>query len=139
MAMADAEVTWETLRVHRDARGAVYEPLEERKLGGQRNLHVVINRPGAVRGNHFHREATEYISVSGPARVCYTSGQETATVLVDAEVVVRFRFPPGVAHAIENTGDADQVLVALSDRPHDPQAPDTVPHTLIDNTSGEMK
>jgi dTDP-4-dehydrorhamnose 3,5-epimerase-like enzyme len=132
-----AEVTWETLRVHKDVRGMVYEPLDAQTLGTQRNLHVVINRPGAVRGNHLHQEATEYISVSGPARVCYRQADRIATIMVAADSVTRFCFPPGVAHAIENTGDSDQLLVALSDRRHDPEAPDTVSHLLIAGDSGE--
>lgn len=131
------EVTWEPLRVHTDARGSVFEPLDGQQLRQQRNLHVVVNRPGAVRGNHLHRRAVEYISVSGPARVCYLKGETLETVLVDASIVLCFRFPPGVAHAIENTGEVDQVLVALTDRPHDPQAPDTVSHILIP-TEAEM-
>lgn len=131
------KVTWEPLRVHRDARGSVFEPLDGQLLCEQRNLHVVVNRPGAVRGNHFHRQAVEFISVGGPARVCYQKGEALETVLVDAGSVLCFRFPPGVAHAIENTGDADQVLVALTDRPHHPQEPDTVPQTLIHTDSGE--
>jgi dTDP-4-dehydrorhamnose 3,5-epimerase-like enzyme len=123
--------------VHRDDRGWVFEPLGGHLLGRQRNVHVVVNRPGAVRGNHFHREATEHISVSGPARVCYRQADQIATVLVEADSVACFRFPPGVAHAIKNTGNTDQVLVALSSHPHDPDAPDTVAHPLIISDNGE--
>jgi oxalate decarboxylase/phosphoglucose isomerase-like protein (cupin superfamily) len=114
----------------------VFEPLDAQTLGKQRNLHVVINRPGAVRGNHLHQEATEYISVGGPARVCYRQADRIATIMVAADRVIRFCFPPGVAHAIQNTGDDDQLLVAFSDRPHDPKTPDTVSHPLITGDSG---
>jgi hypothetical protein len=37
---------------------------------------------------------------------------------------------------IENTDKTDQVLVALSDRRHDPEAPDTVAHPLIAAKAG---
>lgn len=37
---------------------------------------------------------------------------------------------------IVNTAKTDQVLVALSDRPHDPKAPDTVAHLLIAGETG---
>lgn len=82
------KVTWEPLRVHRDARGSVFEPLDGQLLCDQRNLHVVVNHPG-------------------------------------------------VAHAIQNTGTEDQVLVALTDRFHNPQAPDTIHKTLINTDLGE--
>jgi dTDP-4-dehydrorhamnose 3,5-epimerase-like enzyme len=130
-------VTWETLRVMKDSRGSVFEPLDGQLLCEQRNLHVVVNRPGAVRGNHFHRQAVEFISVGGPARVCYQKGDEIESVLVDPGVVMRFRFPPGVAHAIQNIGTEDQVLVALTDRFHNPQAPDTIHKPLINTKLGE--
>ncbi|MDJ0781976.1 MAG: cupin domain-containing protein [Desulfosarcinaceae bacterium] len=124
-------VTWKAVPVHRDARGAVFEPIAEALLSRQRNIHVVINRPGAVRGNHYHRQTTERICVSGPGRVHYRRDETIVTVPIEADAVVCFYFPPGVAHAIENTGESDQVLVALSDKPHDPQSPDSVPASVV--------
>ena len=131
------DVTWELVSVYKDARGSVFEPLGGHLLCEQRNIHVVVNRPGAVRGNHFHRQAAEIISVSGPARVCYRKGEALETVCVDPGVVMRFRFPPGVAHAIQNTGAKDQILVSLADRPQSPQEPDSVPQAVIPADSGE--
>jgi hypothetical protein len=37
---------------------------------------------------------------------------------------------------IENTGKTDRILVAMSDRPHDPEAPDSVPQLLIATQRG---
>ena len=52
-----------------DPRGFVFEPLEGEALIQQRNVHVVVSRPGAVRGNHYHRVGTESLAVCGPALV----------------------------------------------------------------------
>jgi hypothetical protein len=40
-------------------------------------------------------------------------------------------FPPGVSHAIQNTGHTDSLLVAFNTCAHDPADPDTVQDILI--------
>jgi len=57
------------IKVHQDARGAVFEPLEPELLNGWRNVHAVLTEPGAVRGNHRHLRGTEMSSVGGAALV----------------------------------------------------------------------
>jgi len=119
------------LKVHSDARGAVFEPLEPQLLAGWRNVHTVITEPGAVRGNHAHLRGTEISAVVGPALVRY---REDAT-MHDAEVpggeVWRFRFPPGVAHAFKNTGTRPFVLVSFNTEEHNPAIPDVERVELI--------
>ncbi len=56
-------VVVEAVKVHSDFRGTVYEPIQPDELGFQRNIHVVTNLPGVVRGNHFHRRGTEIITI----------------------------------------------------------------------------
>lgn len=149
------------LRQARDARGVVFEPLDAVQLGAQRNVHVVLSAPGAVRGNHFHRVLHEVTVVMGPARVAWrpasvavapaiagtvgaapvaataaaAGAAPTATagsVDVPAGEAWRFEFPPGIAHAYLNTGQETQVLVAFSSEPHDPADPDTFRDPVID-------
>ncbi len=47
--------------------------------------------------------------------------------MVTPAAEVRVHYPPAVTHAIENTGDALQVLVVFSDKPLDFQVPDIYP------------
>src|SRR4051794_33051534 len=96
-ATTSPPVTITRLKVHSDARGAVFEPLEPALLAGWRNVHAVITEPGAVRGNHRHVRGTEYSSVSGAALVRYQQAGEVHDALVPAGEVWRFEFPPGVA------------------------------------------
>jgi len=126
------EVTVSEVRVIRDARGWVIEPVDEQDLHGIRNVHVVWTEPGHVRGNHYHRETTELLLVTGPARVCWEAAGRRQEVEVPAGAARRFVFPPGVAHAIQNTGSEPIVLIAFTNRPHDPTRPDTVRQVLID-------
>lgn len=120
-------VTVTEIEQSRDERGMVYEPLPPEAISDQRNVHVVFTEPGCVRGNHLHREATEILTVTGPARVRYR--EEATSGIVDVDVphgaTMAFRIPPGIAHAVANTGSEPNVLVAFQDRPHDPENPDT--------------
>jgi len=132
------------LKVHADARGAVFEPLEPELLAGWQNVHAVISEPGAVRGNHAHRRGTEISAVVGPTLVRYRESAAAAgatggaasdgavrEVLVPAGEVWRFRFPPGVAHAFKNTGPGPVLLVSFNTMRHDPAAPDVERVELI--------
>ena len=119
------------LKVHADARGAVFEPLEPELLAGWRNVHAVISEPGTVRGSHAHRRGTEITTVVGPALVRYRADGGVHDAPVPAGEVWRFRFPPGVAHAFRNTGERPLVLVSFNTQQHDPAVPDVERVELI--------
>ncbi len=121
----------ESVRVYSDERGIVFEPLEGEKLGGQGNVHVVVSRPGAVRGNHVHARGTETVVVVGPALVRYREEGAVRDVRIPPDEALRFVFPPGVAHAICGTGEGPALLVAFNSLAHDPQRPDTRADILI--------
>lgn len=120
------------LEPFRDERGIAYEPISPEELAGQRNVHVVVTRPGHVRGNHLHYRETEILVVHGPALARWrVDGEVTDVELGDGEIVA-FRFPPGIPHAILNTGDAPNVIVAFKDRPYEPEDPDVERVALIE-------
>ena len=113
-------VAIERLRRATDQRGYVYEPLDDALLKDQRNVHVVITKPGEIRGNHFHPSGTEITSVSGPFRVRIKDACSTVTHDVPEGETWRFTFPAGVTHAFANTGTAPIVIVSFNTVPHDP-------------------
>jgi UDP-2-acetamido-2,6-beta-L-arabino-hexul-4-ose reductase len=122
----------DSLRVLADARGVVFEPLETEMIAAQRNAHVVISQPGAVRGNHFHLNGTEIIAVMGPALIRIREDGELRDIEVPDQKVYRFILPPRVPHAIKNTAARSNVLIAFNTSVHDPENPDTVQDILID-------
>jgi dTDP-4-dehydrorhamnose 3,5-epimerase-like enzyme len=126
-----SKVIIEPLRVARDPRGYLFEPLGS-SFEGFHNVHVVYTVPGVVRGNHYHVKGTEVCSVSGPTLVHYREGNETHDVQVPAGEVWRFTFPPGVAHAFRNDGDQPSVLAAFNTEIHDPAVSDAVKEVLLD-------
>lgn len=125
-------ISIDRIPIRADERGSVFEPLELREIALQKNVHVVISGPGVVRGNHFHHRGVEIIAVRGPALVRFREGEAIREATVPAGEAYRFTFPPGVPHAIKNTGEEDQVLVAFNTQPHDPEEPDVERDVLIE-------
>ena len=123
----------DSLTVHSDARGVVFEPLGAERIAAQVNSHVVVSKPGVVRGNHYHLQGTETIAVVGPALVRIREDGILRDIEVPEEKVYRFTFPPKLPHAIKNTGGSANILVAFNTCMHDPENPDTVREILIDS------
>ena len=125
------ETAIQVLRSHRDARGSLFEPLDDHELTAQKNVHVVLTAPGETRGNHFHRAATEMTVVVGPCLVRLQEAGRIRDVEVPAGEAWRFTIPPGVVHAYRNTGAATMLLVSFASALHDPANPDTVREAIL--------
>ncbi len=127
-----SSVRIEPVRTHRDARGALFEPLTDLELAAQKNVHVVLTQPNEVRGNHVHRTAVETTSVVGPCRVRLKEGAVVRDVEVPDGEIWRFTIPPGVIHAFCNTGSGVMILVSFSTLLHDPAGSDTRREVILD-------
>ncbi len=115
----------QSVKTHRDARGCVFEPLNDVELAGQKNVHVVLTQPNEVRGNHVHRTAVETTSVAGPCLIRLKEDGVIRDLEVPAGEIWRLTIPPGVVHAFRNTGERVMVLVSFSTNLHDPTGGDT--------------
>ena len=121
----------ETVGTHRDARGALFEPVDDTHLAGKRNAHVVLTEPGFVRGNHYHRVGTEIAVITGPAQVRLKEAGVLRDVEVPAGETWRFTIPPGVTHAYRNPGPGPMFLIGFNTERHDPTAPDMVREEIL--------
>jgi UDP-2-acetamido-2,6-beta-L-arabino-hexul-4-ose reductase len=128
-----SRVTIERVQFHTDERGWVVEPLQEHQISPQRNVHVVLTGPGHVRGNHLHERTTEIMLAMGPALVRLREAGEVRDVRVADGEALRFTIPPGIAHAVQNTGQRPMVLISFNDLPHDRARPDAVRVVLIES------
>lgn len=115
-----------------DARGLVLEPIGPDDLPRQRNVHLVLSEPGAIRGNHYHERGTEITAAFGPTLFRYRDGAEIRDVHIPEGEAYRFTIPPGFAHAFQNTGTATSILIGFNTEAHDPKAPDVVREVLIE-------
>ncbi len=128
----DLQVTVENVSLFSDGRGWVIEPVDEALLAGQRNVHVVLSEPGAIRGNHYHERTAEISVVMGPALVRVREDGAVRDISVPEGQAIRLTIPPRVPHAIQNTGTRPTILISFASLPHDRAHPDTVPAVLIE-------
>ena len=126
-----AGVRIEALKAFRDRRGHLFEPLDDRLLSGQKNVHVVLTLPGQVRGNHFHQRSTETTTVVGPCLVRLKGPSGVRDFNVPADEVWRFTIPPGIGHAYCNSGNQVMTMVSFSTRVHDAGGSDTLSAVIL--------
>ena len=103
-----------------DERGWGLNPLKAAGLSmdGFGELHVVSMVPGAIRGNHYHSNATEWLLVcGGPAKIAWRSPEDNSiceeTICENKPVL--FEIPPRIEHAVLNLSSNDIYLVSFSD------------------------
>lgn len=130
-ALSSGQVRIDIVPSHRDARGSLFEPLNDVELLQQKNVHVVLTQPGEIRGNHWHRAATEMTVVVGPCLVRLREQGVVRDIDVPAGEAWRFTIPPGVVHAYRNTGAAAMVLVSFASALHDSVNPDTAREVIL--------
>ena len=118
-----------------DHRGYLAEVLDAGMLETLEleHAHVVITRPGFVRGNHYHEIKAEVAIWVGPATVRIDAGRDGHVEEVDVGPgeILRQRYPPGVAHAGRANGPGPMFSLHLTDRAHDPANPDTYAFPLF--------
>ena len=125
------KATVEVVRCARDARGCVFEPIGAELLCDQKNAHVAVTKPGAIRGNHYHQHSSETAVVMGPALVRFREEGELRDCVLAENEIRRFTIPAGVSHSFQNTGTKPMVLVAFSTTEFDASHPDVIRDQLI--------
>ena len=116
----------------KDVRGWVLNPLplaglEGRPLG---NLHVASMQPGAIRGNHVHGTAAEWLLFCGGPAVLLagTEGDLGAEeLLVSGGEPELFEIPAGLPHAIVNRSEREIFLVVF----YEEKVLDTQPTKIV--------
>ena len=127
------KVKIDQLKTLSDVRGFVFEPIAREFLEAQKNSHVVISAPDAIRGNHYHLYGTETIAVVGPALLRFREGNDIYDVKVPSKQVYKFVIPPKVAHAFKNISKKDNFLIVFNTVSHNFKKPDVVSEILINS------
>jgi dTDP-4-dehydrorhamnose 3,5-epimerase-like enzyme len=121
----------ETVRVYRDERGLIFEPIATGELARFSSIHVAVSEPNSVRGNHYHSRSTVVMVAVGPCLLRFRQDAGIRDVAVRTGEAARFEIPPGVSHAIHNTGLAPGVVVVLRSGPETVGVDDLVREVLI--------
>jgi dTDP-4-dehydrorhamnose 3,5-epimerase-like enzyme len=94
------------------------------------DLHVVSLKPGYIRGNHYHTDATEWVLIcGGSVRFLWKAGEEKMVneiIICDNEPAL-LEIPPLVEHAFRNETEHEIYLIVMNSSPE----PDTVRCTSL--------
>jgi dTDP-4-dehydrorhamnose 3,5-epimerase-like enzyme len=111
---------------YEDERGFVHKVLTASQCGGhppRGEVYVTAARPGEVKGNHLHQHMGEWFAVvQGEGRVEVVDPPTgcTRAIPLSADRPQAVYVPPGIAHAVVNSGSGDLICVAWAEAEHDP-------------------
>lgn len=104
-----------------DFRGWVINPFRAAQICGfePSNFHVASMKPGAVRGNHFHPETTEWLFIfNGKVKLTWSTLKHSELPSTHISLIVDeprlFVISPNTYHAIENISDEIVFLIAFN-------------------------
>jgi hypothetical protein len=88
-----------------------------RRRSRVREIYVTAAHPGQVKGNHYHRSATEWFCViQGPAGLVARDVATGAQEFIVGGGACDRPGSPNVAHAVQNVGEGLMLLLAYADR-----------------------
>ena len=94
-------------------------------------VYLTMGKPGQTKGGHYHPKAVEWFTlISGKALLKLEDVQthEKIQMEVSFDDAITVYVPNGVAHAWQNTGNEDFILLAYTDLLYDPK--DTIAYNL---------
>ncbi|MDD5254409.1 MAG: cupin domain-containing protein [Candidatus Nanoarchaeia archaeon] len=112
-----------------DERGWLIEIIGNSQLKGKIGLvYLTVARPGVVKGNHYHNRKTEWFCVikgKGILVLVDEKNNEKKEINVSEDDLSIIKIPPGIIHAIKNTGKEDLYLLAHISEEYNVNDPDT--------------
>jgi len=124
------------LTPHGDSRGTFVETVRSRGGEGQSSISTTV--PGVTRGEHYHLSKVErFAVVQGRATIALRRmfHDDVVEFAVTGDQPCAVDMPVGWAHNITNTGDDVLVTQFWSHELFRPEAPDTYPHPVRQETS----
>lgn len=123
------------LQPHSDARGTFVETVRSRGGEGQSSFSTTV--PGVTRGEHYHLEKIErFAVVSGQATIALRRmfTDKIVEFAVNGARPCAVDMPVGWVHNITNTGEDVLITQFWSHELFRPDAPDTFPHPVQQET-----
>ncbi len=98
-------------------------------------LHVSVDYPGKIRGNHYHTRKVEWFCIPAGKGLLVLKDRETGEtreVLMGVNNLKTIKIQPGTIHAIKNIGEDDMVLIVYANESFDPEDPDTYYEQILE-------
>lgn len=123
------EVELRELIKHEDERGLLVELLRGDEIKEEiKQIYFSISKPGAVRGNHYHKRKVEWFCVvKGKVKFVVEGIQkkDRREFILDDENLVVVKVPPYIIHSLKNVGNEDVHLIVVANEMFTPNDPDT--------------
>lgn len=123
-----------SLKKSSDERGWLIQSEHKEISESMKYFLVSFSKPGAIRGNHYHKRKREWFSILQGKVELYLydlKTKEKGTYIISSEKMEFVEMEPNVAHAIKNIGKQELIFFEVIDEPFDPQDPDTYPYKII--------
>jgi dTDP-4-dehydrorhamnose 3,5-epimerase-like enzyme len=122
-----------------EPRGWFFAPLKNFKMVDQPEVdwttfHTVSLEPGAIRGNHFHPQVTEWLFFfGGPVLLVW---QDEGSEIIQKKLIddnhTFLIIPPRVKHAVKNESTGTLYLVAFRSPAESSEEPEVLTSMLIE-------
>ena len=114
-----------------DERGWLAELIKDKKFG---QIFVVVAKPDAIRGNHYHKRKREsFFIIKGEAEIILENinTKEKKKLTPTSEKIEEIKIPPFWSHAIRNTGKGELYILSYVDEIYDEKDPDTFFYEVV--------
>ena len=104
----------------KDPRGWLVENIDPHIRNSMRHFLISMSKPGAIRGQHYHKRKTEwFIIIQGIAKIYLEdlNTKEKTQLEVTGEKPEMVEMRPMLAHSIENIGKKYLYLLAIASEP----------------------
>jgi len=121
------------LAVIADNRGWLTEILKNDPSHAIEQIHFSVSKPGAIRGNHYHKNRTEWLVVTrGIGKIFLEDNitKERSEQTLFADIPILIKISPNITHTIVNSGDVPMHLLIITNQKHDLKDTDTYPQPL---------
>lgn len=124
------------LQGHVDERGCLIEIIKSIEIEEiMEQVYFSTTRPGAVRGNHYHKRKVEWFSViKGISKFVLedcVSKEKKHEIILSGDKPMIIKINPNTSHAIQNIGSEDMHLIVIASEVFNPSDADTFYEKII--------
>jgi len=117
-----------------DERGSLVENTLLSVMSTSEHFFISKSKPGVVRGNHYHKHKMEWFYIiQGTCKLVVKDiiSEKIEELIIKDSDNILVNTVPNHAHAFQNVGENEMILLALVNEPLDQKNPDTYFYKLL--------
>lgn len=119
----------EKLKLHEDERGTLFEMIRfDEEIPNTGQFYCFTLKPGATRGNHYHKLKTEwFVCIKGAVSLLIKDESGCQNLILDSTKPSRIKVAPNQIHTLKNKNSLEAIMISYSSKVFDGSNPDTYP------------